>query len=148
RVEIRAFIADKTPVEQIAAAADDISIYSEVQRVDGVTREHALARAKRELGEFKDVFESECLPASLDVKLKPGFGDPNTVRRVADRLRGLELVGEVRYGDEWITQLYRLRNIAGVAGGVLGLAFATVAIIIIGATILMGVVARGKEVAI
>lgn len=148
RVEIRAFIADKTPVEQIAAAADDVSKYSEVQRVDVVTQEQALSRAKRELGEFKDVFESEFLPASLDVKLKPGSRDPNTVRRLADKLRELEFVDDVRYGDEWITQLYRLQNIAGVAGGVLGLAFAAVAIIIIGATIRMAVLARAKEIAI
>jgi cell division transport system permease protein len=148
RVEIRAFIADKTPVEQIAAASDEISRYPEVQRVEVVTQEQALARAKRELGEFKDVFESEFLPASLDLKLKPGFRDPNTVRRIADRLRGLEFVDDVRFGDEWITQLYRLRNIAGVAGGVLGLAFAAVAIIIIGATIRMAVLARAKEIAI
>jgi len=148
RVEIRAFVADKTPVEQIAAAAEDILKYPEVQQVDAVTQEQALASAKRELGEFKDVFESEFLPASLDVKLKPGFRDPNTVRRVADKLRALEFVDDVRYGDEWITQLYRLRNIAGVAGAVLGLAFAAVAIIIIGATIRMAVLARAKEIAI
>jgi cell division transport system permease protein len=148
RVEIRAFVADKTPVEQIIAAADDVSRYPEVQHVEVVTKEQALARAKRELGEFKDVFESEFLPASLDVKLKPGFRDPTTVRRTADHLRDLEFVDDVRYGDEWITQLYRLRNIAGVAGAVLGLAFAAVAIIIIGATIRMAVLARAKEIAI
>jgi cell division transport system permease protein len=148
RVEIRAFLADKTPVEQIAAASDEIAKLPEVQHVDVVTQEQALARAKRELGEFKDVFESEFLPASLDVKLKPGFRDPNTVHKIADHLRELEFVDDVRYGDEWITQLYRLRNIAGVAGGVLGLAFAAVAIIIIGATIRMAVLARAKEIAI
>jgi cell division transport system permease protein len=148
RVEIRAFVADKTPVEQIAAAAEEILKYPEVQHVDAVTQEQALTRAKRELGEFKDVFESEFLPASLDVKLKPGFRDPNSVRRVADKLKALEFVDDVRYGDEWITQLYRLQNIAGVAGGVLGLAFAAVAIIIIGATIRMAVLARAKEIAI
>jgi hypothetical protein len=32
----------------------------------------ALARAKRELGEFSDVFESAFLPASMDIGLRPG----------------------------------------------------------------------------
>lgn len=148
RVEIRAFIADKTPIELVAAASDEIAKFPEVLRVDAVTQEEALERAKRELGEFKDVFEFEFLPASLDVKLKPGNRDPATVRRVADKLRGYEFVDDVRYGDEWITQLYRLRNIAGVAGGVLGLAFAGVAVIIIGATIRMAVLARSREISI
>jgi len=148
RVEIRAFVAEKTPVEQIALAADDVSKYAEVQSVDLVTQEEALERARRELGEFRDVFEAEFLPPSLDIHLKPGFRDPTTVHRVAERLKSLSFVDDVRFGEEWITQLYRLRNIAGVAAIALGLAFAAVAVIIIGTTIRMAVLARSREISI
>ena len=148
RVEIRAFVAEKTPVEQIALAADDVSKYPEVLSVDLVTQEEALERARKELGEFRDVFEAEFLPPSLDVHLKPGFRDPTTVRRVADKLKALTFIDDVRFGEDWITQLYRLRNIAGVAGVALGLAFAAVAVIIIGATIRMAVLARSREISI
>lgn len=148
RVEIRAFAAAGTPIETIAAAADSVARYPEVAKVEVVTQTQALERARKELGEFKDVFEGEFLPASLDVKLKPGFRDPATVRRVVERLRGIEHVDDVRFGEEWITQLYRLRNIAGVAGAALGLAFAAVAVIIIGATIRMAVLARAREISI
>ena len=148
RVEIRAFIAEKTPVEQMALAANDVAKYPEVQSVDLVTQEQALERARRELGEFKDVFEAEFLPPSIDVHLKPGYRDPVSVRRVADKLKALTFVDDVRFGEEWITQLYRLRNIAGVAGVALGLAFAAVAVIIIGATIRMAVLARSREISI
>ena len=148
RVEIRAFVAENTPVEQVALAANEIARYPEVQRVDLVTQEQALERARRELGEFKDVFEAEFLPPSIDVRLKSGHRDPETVRRVAARLKALSFVDDIRYGEEWIAQLYRLRNIAGVAGVALGLAFAAVAVIIIGATIRMAVLARGREISI
>jgi cell division transport system permease protein len=148
RVEIRAFVADSTTVERLTAASAEIARFPEVSKVDVVTQAEALDRARKELGEFKDVFESEFLPASLDVHLKPGFRDPATVRKVAERLRGYDFVDDVRFGEEWITQLYRLRNIAGVAGLTLGLAFAAVAIIIIGATIRMAVLARAREISI
>jgi cell division transport system permease protein len=148
RVEVRGFITEGTPIEQIATASDEISKYPEVLNVEVVTQAQALERARRELGEFKDVFESEVLPASLDIKLKPGARDPATLRKVVDRVRGFEFVEDVRYGEEWITQLYRLRNIAGVAGIALGLAFAAVAVIIIGATIRMAVLARSREISI
>src|SRR4051812_25262319 len=148
RVEIRAFVAEKTPVEQIALAANEVAKYAEVQNVDLVTQEQALERARKELGEFKDVFESEFLPASLDVKLKNGYRSPATVKKVAEQVREFEFVDDVRYGEEWITQLYRLRNIAGAAGAALGLAFAAVAVIIIGATIRMAVLARSREISI
>jgi len=148
RVEIRAFVAENTPIEKIAAAGDEIAKYPEVLTVEIVTQEQALARARKELGEFSDVFDAQFLPSSLDVKLKPGFRDPQTVRKVVDQVREYEFVDDVRFGEEWITQLYRLRNIAGVAGVALGLAFAAVAIIIIGATIRMAVLARSREISI
>ena len=148
RVEIRAFVADATPLERITTASDEIAKYPEVARADIVTQDQALERARKELGEFKDVFDSQFLPASIDVRLKPGFRDPATVRKVAERMRSYDFVDDVRFGEEWITQLYRLRNIAGVAGLTLGLAFAAVAIIIIGATIRMAVLARSREISI
>lgn len=148
RVEIRAFVDEGTDVQQLVTASNEITAYPEVERVDLVTKEQALQRARHELGEFSDVFESEFLPASIDIHLKPGFRDPQTVRRVAGRLRGYPFVDDVRFGEEWITKLYRLRNIAAVVATALGLAFATVAIIIIGATIRMAVLARSREIAI
>src|SRR4051812_2937213 len=113
RVEIRAFVSEGTSLEDITSAADEIKKYPDVLRVDLVTQEQALARAKTELGEFADVFESSFLPASLDVKLKDGHRDPTTVKKVADQVRTLDFVDDIRFGEEWITQLYRLRNIAG-----------------------------------
>ena len=148
RVEIRAFVAQGTAVEAIATAADEIAKYPQVAKVDVITQSQALERARAELGEFKDVFESEFLPASMDVKLKPGFRDPASVKAVAGQIQNLDFVDDIRYGEEWITQLYRLRNIAGVVGAALGIAFAVVAIIIIGATIRMAVLARSKEISI
>ncbi|HEX3867363.1 MAG TPA: permease-like cell division protein FtsX [Gemmatimonadaceae bacterium] len=148
RVELRAFVADSATTEQLTTAADAIARYPQVLKVEIVTKQEALARARKELGEFQDVFDAEFLPASLDVRLKPGFRDPASVRAVADRLRDVPFVDDVRFGEEWITQLYRLRNIAGVAGVALGLAFAAVAIIIIGATIRMAVLARSREISI
>jgi cell division transport system permease protein len=148
RVEIRAFVADGTSPEALAAAASDIAGYAEVLGANMVTQDQALARAKKELGDFRDVFEGAVLPASIDVRLKPGFRDPATVKRVASRVRAFSFIDDVRYGEEWIEKLYRLRNIAGIAGLVLGLSFAAVSVIIIGATIRMAVLSRAQEISI
>ncbi len=148
RVEIRAFVADGTSAEATSAAAGDIGAFPEVQSVTFVTSEQALVRARKELGEFSDVFEAGILPASLDVRLRPGFRDPNTVKAVAERLKSYDFTDDVRYGEEWVQKLYRIRNIATLAGLVLGFAFAGVAVIIIGSTIRMSVLARAREISI
>ena len=148
RVEVRAFVSDSTEIESVAAAMKDIGEFPEVARVDYVSKEQALERARKEMGEFADVFEAGVLPASIEVYLRAGMRDPTTVKSVADRIRTYHLIDDVRYGEEWVAKLYRLRNIATVAGLALGVAFAAVAIIIIGATIRMTVLARAKEISI
>jgi cell division transport system permease protein len=148
RVEIRAFVVEGTRIEDVVTAANEIARYREVQGARVVTQEEALARARTELGEFSDVFEPGVLPASIDVRLRSGARDPRSVAAVSTRIKTIPFVDDVRYGEEWIVQLHRLRNIAGVTGIVLGLAFAAVAVIIIGATIRMTVLSRSKEISI
>lgn len=148
RVEVRAFVAAGTPPEALAAAAGDAQAYPEVAHVQLVTEAEALERARRELGEFEDVFEEGILPASLELRLRPGMRDPATVRAVARRLEGYDFVDDVLYGEEWVEKLYRLRNIASAAGITLGVTFALVAVIIIGSTIRMAVLARSREIQI
>jgi cell division transport system permease protein len=148
RVEVRAFLADSTDIESVAAAMKDISGFPEVLRVEYVSEEKALERARKEMGEFADVFEAGVLPASIEVHLRPGKRDPASVKAVADRMKTYQFIDDVRYGEEWVEKLYRLRTIATVAGIALGVAFAAVAIIIIGATIRMTVLARAKEISI
>jgi len=148
RVEIRAFLADGTAVEVVSAAMGDIGAFPEVGRVEYVSPDSALARARSELGEFKDVFESAFLPASIDVRLRDGHRDPTTVRAIATRIKSLEFVDDVRYGEDWVDKLYKIRNVATAAGVILGLAFASVSVIIIGATIRMAVMARAREISI
>jgi cell division transport system permease protein len=148
RVEIRAFVIEETPSELVDGATADIETFPEVQSARTVSQSEALARAKRELGEFRDVFEGAVLPASIDIKLKPGSRDPATVKKVAARVQAYAFLNDVRYGEEWISKLYRLRTIASIAGVVLGLAIAAVSVIIIGATIRMAVLSRAQEISI
>ena len=148
RVEIRAFVVDGTNAEATGAALGDIASFPEVLSVKLVSPEEALVRARRELGEFSDVFEAGILPASIDVRLKEGYRDPATVSAVAGRIKNYDFIDDVRFGEEWVQKLYRIRNIATIAGAVLGLAFAGVAVIIIGSTIRMAVLARSREISI
>ena len=148
RVEIRGFLAEDTSVEVIAEAMQVIGTYPEVARVEYVSPEQALERARTELQEFRDVFEAGFLPASVDVRLREGFRDPATVAAVSEKIRAFTFINDVRFGAEWIQKLYTIRNVATAAGIILGLAFAGVAVIIISATIRMAVMARSREISI
>jgi cell division transport system permease protein len=151
RVEIVAYLLPGTPIETITTGEQDIEAFPEVASADYVSEDSALARARRELVEFRDLLrelESNPLPGSIEVKLKPGYQDAAHVNAVADRLRGFTFVNDVRYGRDWVEKLDRLRGLAAAVGLVVGAAFAVVAVIIIGTTIRMAVLQRSREIAI
>ena len=151
RVEIVGFVLRGTPSEAIAVATQDISAFPEVKDVSYVSEEEALQRARNELVEFRDAYRDlqvNPLPASIEVRLKDGFRDAPTVERVAQRLRGFGFIDDVRYGREWVQKLDYLRNITGLVGLVIGLAFAAVAVVIIGVTIRLTILQRAREISI
>ena len=119
-------------------ATQDIAAFPEVLDVSYVSEEEALRRARAELVEFRDAYRDlqvNPLPASIEVRLKDGYRDATTVERVAERLRGFGFIDDVRFGREWVQKLDQLRNLTGLVGLVIGLAFAAVAVVIIGVTI-------------
>jgi cell division transport system permease protein len=151
RVEIVAYVLRGTPSEAIAVASQDISAFPEVRDVNYVSEEEALQRARTELVEFRDAYRDlqvNPLPASLEVRMKEGYRDAASVERVAQRLKGFGFIDDVRYGREWVQKLDYLRNIAGLVGLVIGLAFAAVAVVIIGVTIRLTILQRAREIAI
>ena len=148
RVEIRAYVTEGTEAEAVAAAVGDVRAFPEVASVTYVSPEDALKKARKDMAEFQDVFEPEFLPASMEVRLKPGKRDPATVKSVSKRLEGYAFVDDVRYGEEWVQKFYSVRRAATAAGIVLGVAFAFAAMIIIGSTIRTSVLARAREISI
>ncbi len=151
RVEIVMYLMRGTPVEVATMAIGDIETFPEVAEVAYVTEDQALERARDELVELQGVFEDlsvNPLPASLEVRLKPGYRDVEHVRAVAQRLEGFRFAEDIRYGGDWVSKLDRLRNLAGAVGLVIGGAFAMAAVIIIGTTIRMSVLHRAREIEI
>lgn len=151
RVEVVAYIRKGTPLETVTLGVADIEAIPQVQSAEHITESQALQRARRDLREFQDIFqdlEQNPLPASIEVRLKPRFRTADDAAQVAEMLRAMNFVEDVRFGRDWVEKLDRLRAIAGAVGFVIGGAFALVAVIIIGTTIRMAVLQRAGEIAI
>lgn len=151
RVEIVAYLDDAADEELVGLAAAEIDRYPEVAEVTYVSKVEALYRASRELTEFSDVFsdlEVNPLPASLVIALAEGSRSPDAAGRVAERVAGYDFVEEVRYGQEWVARLHRLRRIVGGGALLLGGAFAVGAVLLIGIAVRMAILARRREIAI
>lgn len=151
RVEIVVYVTRGTPVEVITLALGDIEAFPEVAQATHVTADEALQRAQSELVEFQGIFsefDTNPLPASIEVRLLPGYRQSDAVATVAARLEGFAFAEDVQYGYDWVAKLDRLRDIGAVVGLLIGGAFAIASIIIIGTTIRMAVLQRSREIAI
>ena len=151
RVEIVAFLMRGTPPETVTLASQDIAAFPEVLEVNYVSEEEALKRAQQELEEFREAYKelsTNPLPASLEIRLKPPYRSAAAARAVADRLAGFAFVDDVRYGRDWVERLDQLRRLASIVQFMIGIAFAIVAMAIIGVTIRITVLQRAGEIAI
>ncbi|HEV2149851.1 MAG TPA: permease-like cell division protein FtsX [Longimicrobiaceae bacterium] len=151
RVEVVTYLRDDATDEQVRLLQQDVLLLPEVEEVRYVSKTEALATAMREMEEFRDVFtdlETNPLPASLELRLKPGSRNPESVERVAMGLAAYPFVEDVRFGRDWLDKIVSLRRIAGGAAGIIGGAFALVAAIIIATAVRIAVFARREEISV
>ena len=151
RVEVVAFIRDNADYNAVRIAQQELARLPQVREIRYISRAQALELAKQELPEFRTVFsglDQNPLPASLEIALKPGQRGADAVKRVADRAAVYPFVEQVSYGQDWLGTVYFLRRAAAAASVVLGVAFALVAALIIGAAVRMSIFARRDEILI
>ncbi len=151
RVEVVGYLRDDISAQQLEVLQNDIRSFPEVSDVVHVSKFEAMRNAMRELEEFREVFtdlEMNPLPASVEIQLKPDHRDPDSVQRVADLVSLYPFVEDVQYGREWVDKIYQLRRLGGAVAAVLGIAFAIVAVLIIGTTVRMAILARRDEIII
>jgi cell division transport system permease protein len=151
RVEVVAYLRDQARLDEAKIVERDLIARPEVLEVRYVSRTEALATAVEELTEFQEAFaglESNLLPASLEIRLRPGYRTPEATERLARDIRSYPIVEDVLFGRDWVRKIVSLQQIAAGATVVLGGAFALVAGIIIAAAIRIAVFARRDEIEI
>ena len=149
RVEIVAFLRDDAPAERIEVVKKQISESPEVRNVRLVSKEEALEIALRDLPEISEIssgLDVNPFPASLEIELAEESRTPAILEKLATEVSVHSIVEDVRYGREWVENLFSLRRIGALATAGLGVAFAGVAALIIGTAIRIAVFARREEI--
>jgi cell division transport system permease protein len=149
RVEIVGYLLEDVSDETVGIARREMEAFPEIEEVRYVSKTEALVNARRDLIEFSDVYqglEVNPLPASIHLRLAEGHRGPEAVQAVAARLGGYAFIEDVRFGEGWVEQLFAIRRMAGGAAGVLGGAFGLVAILLIGTSVRMAILARSEEI--
>ncbi len=152
RVEVIAYLRDDVTNLQIETAIMELEALPEISLVRWVSKEEALEQARADLVEFDEVFQGlddvNPLPSSLEISLGEGSRTEEAVERVALAAEAYPFVEGVEYGREWVQRVFALRRVAGATAGIIGLAFALVAALIIGTALRIAIFARRDEISI
>jgi cell division transport system permease protein len=149
RVEVVAYLRDNARNVEIETARAQLSALTEVQEVRFVSKEEALEVARRDIFGVGEVFSEltvNPLPASLEIRLRPGYRTPDVVAHVSTVAGAFTFVEDVTYGRDWVDRLFALRRIAGATVSIFGAAFGVVAALIIATALRIAVFARRDEI--
>lgn len=149
--ELSVYLKDEvTPVErrnvETALAPGELIAAHEY-----VSKAEALSRFKQTFGDLAaavDGVGGNPLPASLEVRLKPGPGVSASVDTLAARLRQMPGVADVRYDRQWLTRVLSAINVIRGIGLVLGSVLAIAAALTVANVVRLALYARREELEI
>lgn len=148
QVEIRVFMADLTPKEDLDKFEQSVRSMPAVESVEFISKDEGLKRFKESMGDKAYLFDGlengNPLPDSFVVKTK----QPQDTPVVASQIKQMKSVRSLNYGEGTVEKLFAatdtLRNV-GIAF-IIGLGFT--AMFLIANTIKLTIVARRREIEI
>ncbi len=149
KVEIVVFLEDgisRQTADSLMIEVESIPFIESIRHVDP---DAAMERLKAEFGNRSHILEAldtNPLPASLEITLKPQYRLKQRVIGVAERLSQLKGVEDVSYGRGWITVLERVVRIFAVVDIVIGLVVGIAALVTVSYTVRLTLYARREMI--
>ncbi len=149
-VQISCYLRDDLPDEALFALKAELERMPEVQTVLYVSQAEALERFAESVDGMDRILadlDSNPLPASLEVRLRPEFQEPARVAEVASRLSRPEFE-DMDYSQEWVERFHTFLALLRLSALVLGTLLLASAVFLVGNTIRLSIYARREELAI
>jgi len=149
KVEIVVFLEDdisRATADSLMAEVEAIPFIESIRHVDPAS---AMERLKLEFGNRSHILESlesNPLPSSLEITLKPQYRLKQRVEGVAERLVQLRGVEDVSYGRGWITVLEKVVRVFAVVDIVIGLVVGIAALVTVSYTVRLTLYARREMI--
>jgi cell division transport system permease protein len=134
--------AERRAVEGVVAPSDLVAAHEYISKPD------ALARFKQTFGDLAaavDGVGGNPLPASIEVRLRPGTGVNGGVDNLASRLRQMAGVADLRYDRQWLTRVLSAINVIRGVGLVLGSVLVVAAALTVANVVRLALYARRDE---
>ncbi|MEE8185683.1 MAG: permease-like cell division protein FtsX [Thermodesulfobacteriota bacterium] len=149
KIQIVAYIKDRVPYGKIDQMAGEIKNIAGIEKVDYVSKKKALDILREDLKGYKDILDSidsNPLPASFEIRVKPEYRDRNGIDNIIAKLRGIGGIDDIQYGQKWVERFSAILRFIELFTIVIGVFLAAATLFIISNTIRLTVYARREEI--
>jgi cell division transport system permease protein len=146
--EMSVYLKDDVTREQRRALETALAPDDVIASHEYVSKSDALARFKQtftDLASTVDTLGDNPLPASYEVRLRPGAGVAASVDRLGLKLRETPGVADVRYDRQWLVRLLSIVTIVQGVGLVLGTLLTIAAALTVANVVRLALYARRDE---
>jgi len=149
--ELSIYLKDDITADQRRALETALVPGDLVAAHEYVSKPEALARFKQTFGDLAAAVDGgggNPLPASLEVRLRPGPGVSSGVDSLASQFRQMPGVTDVRYDRQWLTRVVSAINVVRGVGLFLGLVLTVAASLTVANVVRLALYARRDELEI
>ncbi len=149
QVMVTTYLRDSLSLEQMRDIEERLKQQPAVADVKFTSKEQALQEFQNRLQGQASLLQSlgeNPLPASFDIKLKPSYQTPETVKALSEGLKLIEGVDEVQDGLDWLDRFTVFANFIRIIGLSIGFLLGIAVITITANTIRLSIYARREEI--
>lgn len=143
---------DKDPLPQeLSTLKSRVAGLPGTESVQHVSREDALKKFRSRLKGQESLLEGvspDILPSSFEISLKKEFRSSDAVNLYVSRLKHVQGIGEVQYGEEWVKKFLAFFQFLRFLGTMIALFLILAVLFIVSNTIKLTVLARQDELEI
>lgn len=151
KVAVTVYFDTEPLPQQLAALKSRIALLPGTEAVQYVSREDALKIFRSRLKGQESLLEgvtADILPSSFEIMLKKEFRSTDSVNLYVSRLKHVQGIGEVQYGEEWVKKFLTFFQFVRILGLMIATFLILAVLFIVSNTIKLTVLARQDELEI
>lgn len=151
KVAVTVYFDTEPLPQELQALKSRISALPGTEAIQYVSREEALKIFRSRLKGQESLLEgvaADILPSSFEITLKKEFRSADNVNLYVSRLKHVQGVGEVQYGEEWVNKFLTFFQFIRVLGLMIATFLIMTVLFIVSNTIKLTVLARQDELEI
>ncbi len=148
QVQVTVYLEREPSPQELADLRSRIQLIPGAAEVKFISKNEALNRFRARLKGQESLLEgvaADVLPASLEINLRRGSRDSDSVEAFVGRLRKVPGVGEIQYGEEWVRRLTTFMTFARLLVMFIGGFLLIAVLFIVSNTIKLTIYARRDE---